>query len=155
EEAELMRLMGTNEEVGTWPENIVRGVQAVGLEAEVRENLTLDDLQRVTDTGAPVIVVGQFWISHRESGARPDASREWNNGHYVVVLGVDDENVYYQDPYLRMGKAFTTRAAFRQRWHQIMGGAASGNRKMMQLAVFVRGKQRAAQPAAAAAGAPA
>ena len=150
EEAELMRLMGTNDQVGTWPDNMVRGVRALGFEAEVRERLTLDEVRAFTDQGHPLIVVGQFWISHRESGEDVDLRREWNNGHYVVVLGVDDEYVYFQDPYLRMGKAFIPRAAFERRWHQVMGGKESGNRELLRLGIFVRGERPAVQANVAA-----
>ena len=38
-EEELMELMGTNSDVGTHPENIVRGVRALGLQAEMKENV--------------------------------------------------------------------------------------------------------------------
>jgi predicted double-glycine peptidase len=34
DETELMRLMGTNEDVGTHPENMVRGAKALGFGAE-------------------------------------------------------------------------------------------------------------------------
>lgn len=151
EEEELMRLMGTNDAVGTYPENMVRGIQALGFEAEVRENLTLDEVQRVTDRGHPVIGLAQVWRSAKASPGSPQD--EWDSGHYIVILGVDAENVYFQDPYVRMAKAFLPRQVFEEHWHQIMGGKATGNRKIQHCCVFVRGK--AAAPEAAAESLPA
>jgi len=138
EEAELMRLMGTNEAVGTYPENMARGIRALGFEAEVRENLTLDEVRRETDAGRPAIGLAQVWRSAKSSPG--SALDEWDSGHYIVILGVDDDNVYFQDPYVRMAKAFMPRSAFEEHWHQIMGGKASGERRIEHCAVFVRGK---------------
>lgn len=145
-EEELMRLMGTDDAVGTYPENMVRGIQALGFEGEVRENLTLDEVQRVTDRGHPVIGLAQVWRSAKASPGSP--LDEWDSGHYIVILGVDAENVYFQDPYVRMAKAFLPRQIFEEHWHQIMGGKASGNRKIQSCCVFVRGQAPAPEAAA-------
>ncbi len=142
DETAIMQIIGTSEDVGTYPENIVRGVRALGLEAEAREKLTLDEVRRF---GHPMIALCQVWRSQRSSAPRPED--DWDNGHYIVVLGVDDEYVYFQDPYLRMGKAFVTRQTFERHWHQIMGGEAAGNPRLVHLGIFVRGER----PTAAAA----
>jgi predicted double-glycine peptidase len=153
EEDELMRLMGTNEAVGTYPENMVRGIEALGFEAEARENLTLDEVKRVTDQGHPVIGLAQVWRSAKASPGSP--LEEWDSGHYIVILGVDQENVYFQDPYVRMAKAFAPRQMFEEHWHQIMGGKGSGERKIQHCAVFVRGKSAPSTETGAAAALPA
>jgi hypothetical protein len=86
-------------------------------------------------------------------------AEDWDNGHYVVVLGVDKKYVYFQDPYVRMGKGFVPRKTFEEHWHQIMGGAGPKknrdlknrdlkgrrltNRRLMHLGIFIRGKRRA------------
>lgn len=145
EETEVMKIIGTSEDVGTYPENIVRGVRALGLEVEARENLTLDELRAF---GHPVIALCQVWRSQKSSTPQPE--EDWDNGHYIVVLGVDDEYVYFQDPYLRMGKAFVTRASFERHWHQIMGGTAASNPRLMHLGILIRGERRAVAPAPAA-----
>lgn len=148
DETELMHLMGTNEDVGTHPENMVRGAKALGFGAEARENLSLDEVKRVTDQGHPVIGLAQVW---RSASASPGSPRdEWDSGHYFVILGVDEDYVYIQDPYVRMAKAFVPRAVFEEHWHQIMGGKATGNRKIERCAVFVTGKSPAIAAAASA-----
>jgi hypothetical protein len=145
DETAIMKIIGTSEDVGTYPENIVRGVRALGLEAEARENLTLEEVRRF---GHPMIALCQVWRSQRSSAPRPED--DWDNGHYIVVLGVDDEYVYFQDPYLRMGKAFVTQRTFERHWHQIMGGEAAGNPKLLHLGILIRGERPA--PAVAALG---
>ena len=66
DEAELMELLHTNAEVGTNPEDIVNGARSLGFDAKLFENLTLDQLERLTADGTPVIVLGQMWRSERE-----------------------------------------------------------------------------------------
>lgn len=136
DEEQLMKLMGTNDEVGTHPENMVRGARALGFEAEVRENTTLDELARFTAGGRPVIALAQLWRSQKDTPDR--AADEWDCGHYIVVLGVDKDYVYFQDPYIRMGKGFVPRSTFLEHWHQIMGGQKSAkSSRLMQVAIVV------------------
>ena len=40
EEEALMRLLGTNSDVGTFPEDMVRGAQALGFDAEMKADTT-------------------------------------------------------------------------------------------------------------------
>ena len=136
-EEELMELMETNSDVGTHPENLVRGVRALGLEAEMKENATIDELREFTSSGHPVVTLGQVWRSSQ--GKAMSAEDDWDSGHYIVVLGVDKDNVYFQDPYLRMGKGFAPHKAFEAHWHQAMGGDLS-TQKLVHVAIFIRGE---------------
>jgi len=147
EEAELMKLLHTSSEVGTYPEDIARVARALGFEAEVRENLTLDEVKKFTANGAPMIGLAQVWLSQKES--RTSAEEEWDNGHWIVVLGVDEKYVYFQDPYARMSKAFIPRKAFEAHWHQAMGGDLTRSPKLIHLGIFIRGKKPAERDVAA------
>ena len=124
EEEALMRLLGTNPEVGTFPDDMVRGARALGFDAELKENATLDEVEQFTAAGHPVIALAQLWRSEKDTPQ--SAADEWDCGHYIVVLSVDADYVYFQDPYIRMGKGFVPRSAFDEHWHQIMGGAEAG-----------------------------
>ena len=140
DEEALMRLIGTNAEVGTFPEDMVRGARALGFDAELKENATLDELERFTEGGHPVIALAQVWRSETDTPA--SAADEWDCGHYIVVLSVDADYVYFQDPYIRMGKGFVPRSVFEEHWHQIMGGATlAKSPKLMRVAIFIRGKE--------------
>lgn len=140
DEAELMRIIGTDAEVGTFPENIVRGARTLGFEAVLKENATIDDLERSTVAGRPVIALAQVWRSEKDTPA--SAADEWDSGHYIVVLSVDEESVYFQDPYIRMGKGFVPRTTFDEHWHQIMGGSKRArSSKLMHVAIFIRGDE--------------
>ena len=141
EEHELMRLMGTSEEEGTYPEKIANAARALGFEAEVRQGLTLDDVARITAKGDPMIALAQVWRGSR-SGA---LGEDFDAGHYISVLGVDADNVYFQDPYVRNCKAFVPRGVFEEHWHHVMGGTAGTTRNplLAHLGIVIRGKQPA------------
>ena len=47
-----------------------------------------------------MIALAQVWRSPRNATA--SVQDEWDNGHYIVVLAVDKDYVYFQDPYVRM-----------------------------------------------------
>jgi len=138
DEAELMQLLGTTPEEGTYPEAILRVARSLGFEAELKENVKLAEVKRVTDRGEPVMVLGQMW----RSGVPGDApmSEEWDSGHWFIVLDVDNDYVYFEDPYTRMGKGFMPHELFEESWHNVMGGDLA-KPKQIHVAVFIRGDQ--------------
>ena len=42
---------------------------------------------------------------------------DWEDGHYVVVVGLSRDRVYVMDPSVRTGYGYLTRDQFLQRWH--------------------------------------
>jgi predicted double-glycine peptidase len=141
DEKELMELLHTTPETGTYPEDIVRTARELGFEAEVKENLTIEDLEKSTKKGNPVIVLGQAWISRDE--ANKAVAEDWEDGHYVVILAVDKDYVYFEDPFIRMGKGFLPRQTFEEQWHNIGGKTPADTSKQMHLGIFIRGKKPA------------
>ena len=145
DEEALIELLQTDPEVGTYPEQIVRGARVLGFDAQVTENLTLDEVAQFASSGNPVIALAQVWRSQKDTPA--SAAEEWDCGHYVVILAVDRDYVYFQDPYARMCKAFVPRDVFEAHWHHAMGGDLR-NPKLVHLAIFIRGERAvAAKPA--------
>jgi predicted double-glycine peptidase len=138
DEAELMQLLGTTPEEGTYPEAIVRVAQSQGLEAELRADLTLEEIEQATALGHPVIVLGQVWRSRKFGEAL--LADEWDCGHWFIVLDVDQDYVYFEDPYVRMGKGFVPRATFEDAWHNVMGGDLS-KPKQNRMGILIRGDQ--------------
>ena len=140
DEEDLMKILGTNPEVGTYPADIVRVARSLGFEAEVKDNLTLDDVETSTRKGIPVITLGQAWASKEASEASP--AGDWADGHYIVVLAADRDYVYFEDPFVRMGKGFIPRKDFEDRWHNVMGGDLS-RPKQIHVGIFIRGEKPA------------
>jgi hypothetical protein len=143
DEEDLMTLLHTTPETGTYPDDIVRVALLLGFKAEVKENLTLEDIEQATAQGIPVIVLGQAWRSRQDSAA--SVAEDWDNGHYFIVLAVDEDYVYFEDPYVRMGKGFIPRETFEQHWHQAMGRDLEKAPKLIHLGILIRG-EKPAQP---------
>ena len=68
----------------------------LGFEAQLKENLALDDVELFTANGDPVIALAQVWRS--EKGTAKSAAEDWDDGHYIVILGVDEDYVYFRRP---------------------------------------------------------
>lgn len=81
-EAALAAAGGTTEESGTGLQGMVAAAAAIGLEAVVQENATLEDLGRsMADGWVPIVT----WWSY-------------NEGHYSVVTGLDAGQIILNDP---------------------------------------------------------
>lgn len=130
-EGQLVELCGSNPDAGTPPEAIVRVAGAEGLLAELKENLTLEDLEAAVGRRQPVIVAIQAW---REDAARP-WSQEWDSGHYVVVIGLDAGRVYLEDPSLLGSRGYIPRDEFLERWHDVDGAG----RRYHRMGIVVSG----------------
>jgi hypothetical protein len=136
-----MELFRTTPESGTYLDDMVAGIRTLGVQASYKEHCTLEDIERFTSAGRPVVALGQVWRS-ASSGAA-SAAEEWGSGHYFVVLGTDKDNVYFQDPYLGMCKGFVPRDVFEDHWHQIMDGDVA-RRELIHVGVFIHGDKPAA-----------
>ena len=143
-EDRLMARLGTKPLLGAGPEAIVRVARDYGLEAELREGLDLEDLEATLKTGTTVIVNIQAW---REGQGRPWAET-WEDGHYVILLGADAANLYFEDPSLLGSRGFIPRSEFLDRWHDYEGEPPldDADRKFVHTAIFVRGEHPAPRP---------
>jgi uncharacterized protein len=141
-EEDLREMLNTNEESGTYPDDIIRVANALGLQAEYKENMTLADLEKNVAQGVPVIVDCQAWRSvsqYSESWANT-----WHNGHWLVVIGIDETNVTLEDPYLLGDRGFMSREEFEARWHNSRGLDDEDTVKQIHMGVAVRGEMPAA-----------
>jgi predicted double-glycine peptidase len=112
-ESRLDAELGATPDEGTHVRDIVAGARRFGLSAEAQTGLTLESLNRELAGGAVVIVALQAWAS----GAVTDWRSDWEDGHYVVVVGVTGDRVYVMDPSVRTGYAYLPRRQFLDRWH--------------------------------------
>ena len=110
---ELVNLTN-NTENGTFPSNIAKAANTLGFKSEIAENLSLDSLQQYVDQGVPVIV-------NIQSGVNSTENVNWTsihqNGEYMVVLGVDSQNVYLEDPSTIGSTGYIPNQEFLDRWH--------------------------------------
>jgi predicted double-glycine peptidase len=133
-ESHLTAELGATPEQGIDPASLAAVARKLGLSAEVRTGMSLDDLVEELARGSVVILALQAWAS------RPvDPAKDWEDGHYVVLVGLDDARLYAMDPSVRTGYAFLERDAFLGRWHDY--DIRGGRREAYQhLGVVLRGR---------------
>lgn len=136
-ESRLDEEMGATPDNGTRVVNIVAEARRFGLTADARTGLALADLERELSHGVVVIVALQAWPTSPVA----DWRTHWEDGHYVVVVGLDSDRVYVMDPSIRTGYGYLTRDQFVQRWHDY--DVQDGRRVVYdQLGIVIRGEKR-------------
>lgn len=135
-EKDLYGLLETTPENGTEPDKIENGAQVFGLQAELRENMALQDLSAALARGWPVILDVQAWSD--SNNALPWRDR-WDDGHYVVLVGMDARFAYLMDPSTAPGYAFVPIDELMDRWHDYEDRHGYV-RRYFQAGITIRGK---------------
>jgi predicted double-glycine peptidase len=139
-ESVLDAKLGVTPEEGTRVDSIVAVARKYGLQADARVGLTFEDLERALSRGDAVIVAVQAWATKTVTDWRTD----WEDGHYVVVVGLSRDRVYVMDPSVRTGYAYLTRDELLARWHDY--DLDRGQRKTFErLGIVLRGAPRLAR----------
>lgn len=128
-EKEFAKELGTSWKNGTEPGEIMRMARKLGLRVSKHEGLTLADLAREVKAGHPVMVAYQAYAD--EAGPYPHKKPwkdDWGDGHWSLVIGIDEHNVYLEDPSMLGKRGFIPRAEFLERWHD----TDRGNRPVYQ-----------------------
>lgn len=93
-ETELATLCSTDSTLGTTDEGIRRAAERLGFVVAIHNESSYADIHTWLDKRVPVIV---NWFT-RGRADYPDTAVA--DGHYSVVVGLDTENIYVQDPEL-------------------------------------------------------
>ena len=88
--AKLAKLAKTTSKDGTSNENMVGALKPLGFRAALHDRGSLKEIQQLLNKKIPVIV---DWFSGFDR-------RYQLGGHYSVVVGLDTNNIYLQDPEL-------------------------------------------------------
>jgi len=138
-EEDVREMLNTNEVSGTYPDDIIRVAKALGLQAEYKENMSMADLENYVAEGIPVVVDCQAWRSvsqYNESWADT-----WHNGHWLVVIGIDENNVTLEDPYILGDRGIMSREEFLARWHNVRGLDETDTGKQIHMGIAIRGER--------------
>jgi predicted double-glycine peptidase len=117
----LARELGATPEDGAPPQAIVSAARARGLSAELREHLSIQDLARYVAEKRPVVVAIQAWPDRPQQRYRDD----WEDGHYVIVVGVTRERIIVEDPSVLGSRGWLGHGEFLERWHDEDKGVKS------------------------------
>lgn len=99
---------------GTFPINIAEAADTLGFQSQIKENMSLQDLQQYVNQGVPVIVNIQAGVNSTENFNWTNSQQ---NGEYMVVVGVDSQNVYLEDPTILGSVGYIPNQEFLDRWH--------------------------------------
>ena len=92
EESEIAQVCGIDPDLGVDDKSIVSAAQHFGLQAEIKNEASFEDIEQWLGKGVPPIV---DWFT-RGRNDYPDG--DVADGHYSVVCGIDDKYIYLQDP---------------------------------------------------------
>jgi predicted double-glycine peptidase len=135
-EQDLMEMLNTDRDTGTYPDDILRVAREMGLNATYGENLSLEYVETTLREGVPIIVDCQAWRSVSEYNE--SWSDEWDNGHWVVIIGLDEYNVYIEDPYILGSRGKMSRTEFLERWHNPRGLDDADTTKQIHMGIAIR-----------------
>lgn len=139
-EEALYGSLDTTPRDGTAPEALARVATSYRLTAHFAVGVTLAQLGAALRQGQTVILDVQAW-----SAARRHWREDWEDGHYVVLVGLDAHVAYVMDPAAVGGFAYLPAFELASRWHDL---DRRGNR--IQGGAVVIGGSRAWSGAAAA-----
>lgn len=112
---------------GTRYRQIVQFAKKRGYEVEVTLGCSSKALKDFIDAGKPTLVLIQAWPNKAV-----DFSGDWNDGHYVVAVGYDQERFYFMDPSTVAQYAYVPFVEFEKRWHDV-----DGRTKLQHFAVTI------------------
>jgi len=91
-ERELADIIGVVPEIGVDAGSIKKVAEELGFKVVVKDDASFNDIQMWLERGVPVIV---DWFTRGRADYDDAAIAD---GHYSVVIGLDDEYVHLQDP---------------------------------------------------------
>ncbi len=107
----IVKAAKTTRRDGTLPKNLILAARSFGFSVGQKFDATLKDIEHTIDQELPVIPVYQDW----EVG-RP-FYQDWDDGHYAVIHGYDQDQLYISDPSFDEGYRTLNKVWFFERWY--------------------------------------
>jgi predicted double-glycine peptidase len=143
-EKDLWQALGTSEQLGTAPDSMLRVLRDYGLKAQMHEGTSIQEIREALGRKVPVILDIQAW----PDSPRPNESwdDDWEDGHYVVAIGIDDANLYVEDPSLLACRGYIPLKELGSRWHDYEGDPPynPSKRSYVRLGIFAEGTKTSA-----------
>ena len=106
--------LASKTELGTDDEGLTKAAESLGLKTFIKNESSFEDIEEWLGKGIPVIV---DWFTRGRSDYSDSSVAD---GHYSVVSGIDDENIYLQDPEIG-GLRTIPRSEFLKVWFDFTG----------------------------------
>jgi ABC-type bacteriocin/lantibiotic exporter with double-glycine peptidase domain len=91
-EKELAKMVGWDKDLGVDDKGIKRAAESLGFKVKIKNNSNFKDIESWLKKRVPVIV---NWFTR---GRTDYKDSDVADGHYSVVMGLDDRYIYLQDP---------------------------------------------------------
>lgn len=119
----LARALRANNREGTRYKEIADFASRRGYTVEIKKEAEIGELESMLNSGRPVICLIQAWAERKPGNEdkKIDYSNAWKDGHYVVAVGFDKDNLYFMDPSTVGNYTFIKRGDFLERWHDTDG----------------------------------
>ena len=105
--------------------------------AQTYNRMTIDQLKAYIDAQTPVLLTIQAWPEKTV-----DWSQDWKDGHYVVAIGYDSDNIYFMDPATIGNYTYIPVDEFLARWHD----KDQRKKKLINFGIVIDGKEPAYDP---------
>lgn len=115
-EKEFRDLCNAGKTKGSRPEELVNAANLFGFNAEVKENMSLQELTTYIQNRIPVIVAIQAWGNEEDPQKRMEDYSKLKDGHYVIAIGFNDKNIYFEDPSVKGFRSVLSKQDFLNRW---------------------------------------
>ncbi len=99
--------------MGTSIDSMVNTIKKYGLSCQSK-TMTIEELKGYIAKKIPVILLLQAWTNKKHINWQCDNSDE----HYVVAIGYDKNNIYFEDPY-SFERTFLSCDELQNRWHDV------------------------------------
>lgn len=124
-EEEIAKVASTTNEEGTTVRGMIRAAKHFGFNAFSKRNCTPNDIRRYLNKKIPVIV-DWFWE---------------DDGHYGVVVGMDEKNIILRDPSFWKIKVKSLEMFDNRLWFDFPGNRIEKDRMIMRLMIVVTPKK--------------
>lgn len=111
----LMEALGTTEE-GTPPQAMIRVAEGYGFQVKSGTQWSLNQVKQYVEARTPVIVLLQAWADRYMT--LDDWRRNWDDGHYAIVIGIDKDLLLFEDP-ASIRRTWLREREFLARWHDM------------------------------------
>jgi predicted double-glycine peptidase len=81
----------------------------------------------------PVILILQAWAEK----TNVDWENDWIDGHYVVAIGFDEKNIYFEDPSSVL-RTYLSFEELKKRWHD----ADTNGKKYINYGIVAQAKKK-------------
>ncbi|MBN2498911.1 MAG: N-formylglutamate amidohydrolase [Deltaproteobacteria bacterium] len=136
-EDKLLLELEADRQEGTSVGNMIAAAEARGFKVEAGEHWSVEDVKRYVDQGHPVIVLLQAWAEEVKS--LEDWRRDWDDGHYAIVMGYNENVLFFEDP-ASFHRTWLREKEFLARWHDL---DTVNGRKWVQFGMVLLGKESA------------